>query len=92
MEVPKTIRAPAAHNRLAREMLHKAVIVPSGYAKFSPCGGGTSDVSISIRILAKRNLIPVSTVFEESGDTTQGQVFRTTGGKGKNVPWDFHHA
>jgi hypothetical protein len=74
MEVLKKIRAQAAHNRLARKVLHKAVIVPSGYAKFSPCGGGRSDVSIAIRILAKRNLIPVSKVFEESGDTTQSQV------------------
>jgi hypothetical protein len=59
----KKVSIPARFNALARKTLHKAVILSLTYARFSPCGGGTSDVSIAIRILAKRNLIPVSTVF-----------------------------
>jgi len=70
----KKFYRPARFNALARKTLHEAVILPSTYARFSPCGGGTSGVSIAIRILAKRNLIPISTVFEGSGDKTHGQV------------------
>jgi hypothetical protein len=67
-------QTPAPHNWLARKMLRKAVIVPLAYARFSPCGGGTSNVSIANRILAKWNLYPAFTVFKVSEDTIQGQV------------------